>query len=282
MKVYLSGRDSLAFFDRKADPDYWDEHWSGTDLRKFITSHQGNGFIVPPVLKYLPDKEGLILEGGCGRGQFVYCLQRNGYRAVGIDFAERTVNAVKAAVPELDVRLGDVRKLPFADGEIAGYWSLGVIEHFWGGYDAILDEMGRVLRSSRGFLFLTFPYMSPLRRLKAALCMYPRRFRETEIESFYQFCLSHRKVLEDLRRRGFVLRELRPFDGLKGFKDEVPFLRPALQAVYDGRVGTGRISGKLTAILNRVLSLFSGHGMLMILEKVRPQRHRATESILRR
>lgn len=103
--------------------------------------------------KYLPGEKGIILEGGCGRAQHVYCMKYNGYNAVGVDFAERTVRAVNEAVPELDVRKCDVRNLPFRDGEIAGYWSIGVIEHFWDGYNEILDEMARVIRDGRGSCF---------------------------------------------------------------------------------------------------------------------------------
>jgi SAM-dependent methyltransferase len=83
----------------------------------------------------LPDEKGLILEGGCGIGQMVHAFKWQGYNAVGIDFARRTIKRVKVAVPELDIRFGDVRNLPFRDGEIAGYWSFGVIEHFWEGYE---------------------------------------------------------------------------------------------------------------------------------------------------
>lgn len=40
----------------------------------------------------------------------------------------------------------DVRKLQFADGFFDGYWSLGVIEYFWEGYNEIVNEVKRVIK----------------------------------------------------------------------------------------------------------------------------------------
>ena len=98
-------------------------------------------------------------------GHQVHALNCQGYKARGIDFAEKTVHRVKEAVPELDIRVGDVRNLPIETNGLDGYVSIGVIEHFWEGYEAILSEMARTLKT-KGFLFLDFPYMSPLRRFK--------------------------------------------------------------------------------------------------------------------
>jgi len=53
----------------------------------------------------------------------------------------------------------DVRKLNFPDHYFDGYWSLGVIEHFYKGYDEIIHKIYRVLHPG-GFLFLTVPEMS--------------------------------------------------------------------------------------------------------------------------
>jgi len=49
-----------------------------------------------------------VLEGGCGRGDKVYALQTGGYEAYGLDYAQRTVEAIKRSVPELTVCLGDL------------------------------------------------------------------------------------------------------------------------------------------------------------------------------
>lgn len=220
MKVYIKEKQSIAMFKQKADSNFWDKHWEINNLRSHIVSSKFSDFILRPLKKYLPGEKGLILEGGCGRAQNVYCMKHNGYNAIGVDFATNTIEAVKEAVPELNVMVGDVRHLPFNDGEIAGYWSIGVIEYFWDGYDDILNEMARVIRNKGGFLFITFPYMSPLRKLKCLLGRYNTSFQYEDIRNFYQYCLDRQQVICDLAKRGFILRETIPFDGIKGFKDE--------------------------------------------------------------
>ena len=253
-------------FEKKADPGYWDAHWKTKDLEKSITTCKSNNFIIDPLKKYLRNEKGIILEGGCGRAQNVYTIKHHGYNVVGIDYAEQTVKAVNLAVPELDVKVGDVRNLYFQDGEVAGYWSLGVIEHFWEGYD-IINEMIRVLRDKNGFLFLTFPYISPLRRLKASLGCYDKSFNKNDVDSFYQFILNHKLVLEDLRNKGFSLREATPFDGIKGFKHEVSIFKPFLQPLYDGKFCNGRLCRIFVSLLERIFRLFAAHCILLILEK---------------
>ena len=40
----------------------------------------------------------------------------------------------------------DLDDLPVEDESVDGYWSLGVIEHFYDGYGEILSEMHRVIK----------------------------------------------------------------------------------------------------------------------------------------
>ena len=65
----------------------------------------------------------------------------------------------------------DVRNLNFDDGFFDGYWSLGVIEHFYEGYERIIKEVNRVIKRN-GFVFLTFPSLSFLRKFKSKWGLY--------------------------------------------------------------------------------------------------------------
>ncbi len=266
-KVYIHEKSCLAIFNKKADSLYWDKHWKIKNLRTYIKSCKNVDFVIKPLKKYLPNESGIILEGGCGRAQNVYSMKCNCYNAVGIDFATNTVKAVNLAVPDIDVRIGDVRDLPFSDGEIAGYWSVGVIEHFWDGYYLVLDEMSRVIKKN-GYLFLTFPYMSPLRKLKGFLGFYNKNLSDSDVKNFYQYCLDLNYVKMDLVKRGFEIKEVHPFDGIKGFKDEVKLLRTFWQKVYDGKLLNGRLGSCIKDILNKFLELFSSHCIFIIAQKL--------------
>lgn len=257
-KYYDSENYRLVYLGDQSDNEYWDGHWETTHFRMSVDS-----FIVNTTKKYLsPGSK--VLEGGCGLGGKVYSLHKSGFQAVGIDYAEKTVKLIKDKYPELDVRLGDVRKLDLNDGEFDGYWSLGVIEHFFDGYGEIADEMKRVLKPG-GYLFLTVPTFSPLRRWKAKKNKYPLFDVKTTPykNSFYQFAISEEEVIKHFTQKGFELLKLKKMDGLKGFKDEIPKSK-MLQSLYDGKSLPVKVIRKA---MNIVLSPFAPHITLYILRK---------------
>ncbi|MCG9101354.1 class I SAM-dependent methyltransferase [Laribacter hongkongensis] len=90
----------------------------------------------------------LVLEGGCGTSGKVAALESAGFRAIGIDYTKEIVARLNNACPQLDIREGDVFSIDFADGHFDGYWSFGVVEHFWGSYQSLFDE-------ARGFCVIT-------------------------------------------------------------------------------------------------------------------------------
>jgi SAM-dependent methyltransferase len=265
MQIYLRDKYALAFYHQKASSDFWDRHWQIADLQAYIRSITDDGLFVPAVKRYLLAGS-TVLEGGCGRGQLVHALQYQGYKAIGVDYASETIKNIKDTVLELDVRLGDVRALDLSDGSLDGYVSVGVIEHFWEGYHPIISEMHRTLRVG-GFLFVSFPYMSPLRRLKVSLHLYP--FKDSNLlnnqqEQFYQFAFTASKVQADLKALGFELKEKLTYDGIKGFKDEVSLFKPWLQKIYDSKRGI-----RLRHRLDWLFKSFASHCALLVMQKVR-------------
>jgi SAM-dependent methyltransferase len=258
----LSNR--LVYIEKKASPDFWDAHWSIDNFKSRVEESKNNAFILKNTRRFL--KKGVILEGGCGMGGNVYCLHYNGYSAFGVDFAEKTVRNINKYFPELNVTVGDVRGLEFEDDFFDGYWSLGVIEHFYEGYEDILKEMKRVVKKG-GYVFLTFPYMSPLRRFKAKLGLYKKYGNNNyDLKNFYQFALDATAVRNNFEKTGFILKYSKPFDGLKGFKDEVLVMKPILQKLYDYN-GRSSLIHRLRSLLTNLLANFSAHMILMIFQR---------------
>ncbi len=259
----------LVYIGEKANPDFWDKHWNTGNLRKSIERGKDDRFILKTLKKYTPDKKRRVLEGGCGRGQSVYCMHVHGYKSVGIDFAKKTIKKTKELFPELDIREGDVRNLQFPDNHFVGYWSLGVIEHFWDGHHDISKEMQRVLING-GCVFLTFPYMSPLRKLKARLGLYKdiEELSKGEKENFYQFALDAQAVTNAFTEIGFQLLDRRPTHGIKGFKDEVSLFRPLLQSLFNYK-GKSLLIGGLSYVLDKLLATFAGHTMFLVFKNAK-------------
>jgi SAM-dependent methyltransferase len=265
MRYFNQKNHRLIYFDQQASPDFWDKHWSvDCSIREKIMGTKDT-WVTKVTRKYLKPEKGTILEGGCGLALHVAALVHNGYSCIGVDVAPETIRTIHKAVPELDVHLGDVRHLGFRDASFAGYWSLGVIEHFWEGYEAVGLEMARVLKPG-GYLFLTFPYMSPLRKLKASLGRYPKWKASQTPASFYQFALDHRTVIRNFTQWGFDFVAVRPFDGLKGTKSEITILHRVFQKLYDYK-GTSLFIRVSRALLSKALSLVAGHSILLIFNR---------------
>ena len=263
-KYYLKDLKSLAIFKERATAEFWDEHWKIDNLAEYVRSYRADGIFIPQVMKYLPSGA-KILDGGCGRGQLVHALHFNGFKAIGIDFAERTVNYLNEKVPELDIRFGSVADIPIGDGELDGYISAGVIEHYWDGYDKIISEMSRTIKKG-GYLFLSFPYMSPLRKIKVFL----KSYSTSEVcklddlnNIFYQFELNHKRVIKELNKFNFEFIKKMPFDGIKGLKDEINFLKPLLQKIYDGKMFL-----RSRYYIDVLFRSFASHCVLLIMKRI--------------
>lgn len=265
MNVYYDAQNKrLVYLGEQASPEFWDNLLGTDDFRRNVEGGKNDRFILKTLEKNIPDKKGRILEGGCGEGRIVYCMHAHGYEGVGIDSASKTIEKTKDLFPELDVRVGDVRNLPFPDNHFAGYWSIGVIEHFREGYQAVLEEMARVIGDG-GYLFLGFPYMSPVRRLKAKLGLY-RKYKDEGEEAFYQYVLDSDIVIRDFEAKGFKLVARTPAGGLKGFKDEIVFLKPILQKLFNYK-GKNILVRGLKYMLDQWLAAFAGHTVFLVLKK---------------
>lgn len=219
MKYYDRNRRRVIQTGHNATAQFWDDKWQDQQIGSY------NQDSVRPFVAlteaFLP-AGARILEGGCGTAGKVAALVNAGYEVVGIDFAEETVQRINRARPEFDVRVGDVFALPFDADSFDGYWSFGVIEHFWDGYDDLLGEAWRVLKRG-GYLFITFPNLSPIRRLKAALGLYGRWNGRHAPAGFYQFLLDPQSVSEALVRKGFEVVHLSRIQAGSGAKQELKY-----------------------------------------------------------
>ena len=262
-KYYDTKNKRLVFIGSHADDNYRDKHWQQDDFRNSIQK-TFDPFVVGNTKKYIK-KGGKILEGGCGIGQNVYLLNHHGFNTIGIDYAEKTIEKINVHAPELDVRFGDVRRLPFENDSFDGYWSFGVIEHFYDGYDEIMSEMHRVINKG-GVLLMTVPSMSILRKLKAKQGRYPLWDEDKDkIKQFYQYALDHTTVINNFENNGFRLMAVKPYDGFKGLKDEVIFLKKPMQYMYDSKFILVRIVRK---IVSKIIERFSNHMTLFIFKKI--------------
>lgn len=138
-----------------------------------------------------------------------------------------------------------------------------MIEHFWEGYDGVLKEAKRVIKPGR-YLFLTFPYISFLRKLKAKLGVYEIFENNLKVDDFYQFILDREKVKIDVEKYGFRLVLKYPFDATKGLKDEISLLKPIMGKIYNSQ----NLLAKVIRFSNSILfSKIATHNVLLVFRK---------------
>jgi SAM-dependent methyltransferase len=228
-QIRLGGYRRLVWVRQKATPQFWDSHWESLSLSGLIDDARNDRVLLPVFKKFLLKTGGLILEGGCGLGQWVCALRGLGYDCVGLESASKTVYTAKGESSEMPIMVGSVLRIPFADQSLSGYISLGVAEHFLAGPTHLLAEASRVLRPG-GVLLISVPYLNLIRQLKATLGKYPAVGNLDKVrENFYQFAFTVGEFEQMLAAYGFMTTALVPYDAKKGFSDEIDLAKRAIQ-----------------------------------------------------
>jgi len=208
---------------------YWESMWGDLEAAAYADDARRHCEASPlwSLVTSKVQRDRLFIDGGCGHGYWVKCLHDRGQKAAGVDFAERTLEQIRRIDPSLDVRRGDVRALPFEDGEVHVYYSGGVVEHFEEGPTAALREARRVIAPD-GWFLCSVPDVSPLRKhllYRAASethgvrngPLFVQRASRTSLDPsrdasggsrrFFQYAFEESEFLEHLQRAGFSVVE---------------------------------------------------------------------------
>jgi SAM-dependent methyltransferase len=224
-------------------PEFWEENWERSEFEKSVAFCAVDP-LRPLFEKYLhPDS--LMLEGGCGVGNYVTYYSARGYHVVGLDFARRALKTLKTRQPGVKVCGGDVSCLPFADKTFDLYYSGGVVEHFEGGAKESLIEARRVLKND-GILLISVPYYNPLRKALSPFRKDQWRIVDTaetdsekffERKKFFQYAYTRREFGKMLSDVGLRILKTQGYAVLWGLY-EIPFLDPNGKSEFT--VGTGK------------------------------------------
>lgn len=195
-------------------PEYWDQHWK----RYPPESMAGMGMYVgfrDAIERFMP-RDGLVIEAGCGNGNTARTIRAAGFNIEGVDFAPEVIAANRAIDPDGRYRVGDVRQLDYSSNSLAGYISLGVIEHFNDTQRRqILLEAARTLRPG-GVALVTVPHYNLLRRLRFGLA---RGAPVPDDLPFYQYFFSREELVGELGAVGLRVEHVDAYDAYKGIKD---------------------------------------------------------------
>ena len=244
----------LAYYSTSAHADFWTEHWGGHTVAELLAVARRSP-LTTLIVDALPTT-GVVLEAGCGLGQYVILLRERGWRAAGVDGSLEALAACRRVAP-VPLAAADLRALAIRSGALAAYVSLGVAEHDPDGPDAILAEARRVLAPG-GTLVISVPYLNGLRRLGAPWLRRRARAVAAAGGSFYQYAFSRAELLAALSRHGFTPLAAHPYDPARILRKLLPRRRrrpgnpvvpavPAASAVAAGVGGAGSAGSGLDA-----------------------------------
>lgn len=145
----------------------FEQSFMDANLEKKI-SHCDKYEMVNFFRKWLPEHQP-ILEAGCGSGRWVGWFIKEGWQATGIDWSEACCARARELIPQARFLAGDLRDMPFADGEFGAIVSLGAVEHSAEGPFRSIKEFYRVLRPG-GIAIITVPYFGLVRRMRYIIC----------------------------------------------------------------------------------------------------------------
>ena len=132
-------------FRHEENCQYWDRRWSeaGHDLDHFVDLS-----IYP--IKYaemIMDNPALhSVELGAGLGRLLKHYYYGGHQIVGLERSQVAVERLKTENPDLEIRVGDVLNLPYADEEFDTVLAFGLYHNIESGMNAALAETSRCLK----------------------------------------------------------------------------------------------------------------------------------------
>lgn len=214
----------LAHYSRAATQEFWTEHWGGQDAAALLAIARRSP-LTALIERALPER-GLVLEAGCGVGQYVALLRERGRAAIGADWSAEALARGHRAFPGVPVAAMDLGALGLRPAAVAAYLSLGVVEHDPDGPGRLLAEAHRVLGPG-GRLVLSVPYLNGARRIVRPVLASRYRAVARDGGRFYQFLFTRREVRGFLAAAGFRVVSLHPYDPARVLRSALRALRGA-------------------------------------------------------
>ena len=156
--------------------------------------------------------KGRLLDAGCGLGDWVLFLEREGFEVMGLDISRKTVEQLRKRFPDKDFQAGDIRDTRMADNAFDACFSWGVFEHFENGPGDCLREAFRILKPG-GLLFASVPFDNWRMSTKGT---FAKPAEANSKERFYQYRFTRTEWARELVRAGFEVEALEPIHKRQG------------------------------------------------------------------
>ena len=208
--------------------EYWNARWTGIDPDMSMENHD----VYP--LKYaeltVKDKNGAILEAGCGAGRLLRYYHERGFNCTGIDYIEIAIKKLKEVDPTLHVEVGDIKKLRFPDKSFKYVLAFGLYHNLEHGLQHAIDETYRVLIED-GFVCASFRADNLQNRLIDYLAERKSR-NKNGLKIFHKLNLTKREFKKLFKDSGFEITEIYPVENMP-FLYKFGFFRSEDHKIFD-------------------------------------------------
>src|SRR5437762_10422690 len=106
------------------DVRFWEGYFAAQSYEYLVNSFYADP--LRPLFERYCGGGALVLEGGCGLGNYLTSLKNLGGRPIGLDFGVSLLETVRKIQPDTPLVAGDVCGLPFSTGSFDVYYSGGV------------------------------------------------------------------------------------------------------------------------------------------------------------
>ncbi len=219
-------------YREKKSPEYWITRWNQIPVDAPAEGHDSYPLLYANMV--VRDRDGEVLELGCGAGRLLRYYHARGTRIVGVDNVAPVITKLQACDPELRVVHADARTLPFETGRFTTVLCFGVYHSLEDDVAAAISETFRVLRPG-GRLCAEFRSDSLHNRM---IDYYKGRGKHAT--EFHKWNYRRQEARAMLKQAGFLIEK--EYSALNmPLLYHVPFLRHPSQRHSDEH--SARISG---------------------------------------
>lgn len=211
--------------------DYWTKRWDEIPA----DAPMENLGVYP--LKYaqmtVKNKQGRILEAGCGAGRILRYYHDRGYDIIGIDFIAVAISKLKEIDPTLQAEVGDITNLRFAGQSFKYVLAFGLYHNLEHGLDKAVQETHRVLEQN-GSVCASFRADNIQTRLTDWLA--DRKAKSgggnNKARAFHKMNLTRSEYEQLFTRAGFAIDFVGPVENMP-ILYKFRFFRAARHKVFD-------------------------------------------------
>jgi len=235
--------------------EYWTNRWKNLEVDDIMS----NNNVYP--LKYSEklinnDRNGSILEAGCGNGRLLKYYHNKKYDIYGIDFIESAVRKLKKSDSSLKVQKMSIFNTKFKNNKFKYIMAFGLYHNFKDDTILALNETNRILSDS-GILCASFRADNIQNMIIDNL--YEKRFIGNKTKKFYHKSNFTKKDIYDIfKKSNFKINKIENAVNMS-FLYKIKLFRSSNQNNFDENISRnkGYRLNKIGRIINKLLLLIS-------------------------